>query len=53
MTKYLHTEGKTEQRGRPEDGVPGIKKKWSAWPGSEDKKTGSMPTNMPKMKEKK
>ena len=36
--KYLHSEGKTEQRGRPEDGQPGLKKKWTAWPGADEKK---------------
>jgi hypothetical protein len=35
MGKYLHSEGRTEQRGRPEDGVPGLKKKWQDWPGME------------------
>jgi len=31
VDKYLHTEGKKEQRGRIEDGPTRIKPKWSAW----------------------
>jgi hypothetical protein len=48
--KYLHTEGRAEQRGRAEDGKTDLKKKWQQWPGSEDKKGGSTPTNMPQGK---
>ena len=37
MGKYLKSEGRQEQRGRPEDGVPGLKGKWQKWPGVEEK----------------
>lgn len=35
MDKLIHSEGRTEQRGRAEDGKPGLREKWKVWPGSE------------------
>ena len=35
MDKMIHSEGRAEQRGRAEDGKPGLREKWKVWPGAE------------------